>query len=115
MIQVGMEKDPDLPDVPYLMDLVRNEEDRQIVKLVFGSQEMARPFVAPPGVPAGQIASLRRAFEETLADPQFVAEAEKTNLPVKLTRWDKVEALIRDVYATPPSVIERAARIVGGH
>jgi tripartite-type tricarboxylate transporter receptor subunit TctC len=115
MIQVGMEKDPDLPDVPYLMDLVRNEEDRQIVKLVFGSQEMARPFVAPPGVPAGQIASLRRAFEETLADPQFVAEAEKTNLPVKLTRWDKVEALIREVYATPPSVIERAARIVGGH
>jgi tripartite-type tricarboxylate transporter receptor subunit TctC len=113
MIQLAFAPEPELPGVPVLLDVVKSEEDRQIVKLVFGSQEMARPFVLPPGVPQDRVALLRSAFEATLADPEFQAEAKRLNMPVKHTSWQDIEKLIADVYATPKPVIDRAAKIIG--
>lgn len=115
MLQLGMIKDPELAGVPHLLDLVTNEEDRQIVRLVFGSQEMARPFLAPPGAPPERIAALRKAFEDTLADADFLAEAQRLNMPIKLTKAQEIEKLIAEVYATPQSVIDRAAAIIGSN
>ncbi len=114
ILQFGIGKDPDLPDAPHIFDLAKSEEDRQIMRLVFGSQEMARPFVAPPGLPADRLAALRNAFEKTAGDPEFLAEAAKTQTSVNITRWQEMEKLLRDVAATPPAVVERAARLVGG-
>jgi hypothetical protein len=115
MMQLGMVKDPELTGVPHIFDLVKTEEDRQIVKLVFGSQDMARPFLAPPGVPKERVAALRKAFEDTLADKEFLAEAQRLNMPIKLTSAAEIEKLISDVYATPQPVIDRAAAIIGSN
>ena len=115
MIQLGMVKDPELPGVPHIFDLVKTDEDRQIVKLVFGSQDMARPFVAPPGVPHDRVVALRKAFEATLSDKDFLAEAQRLNMPIKLTSAAEIEKLIADVYATPQPVIDRAAAVIGSN
>jgi len=116
LVQLGMTKDdaPGLENVPHVFDLAKSDEDRQIMRLVFGSQAMARPFVAPPGVPADRLSILREAFENTLKDEAFMAEADKLRVPVNLTRWSDMEKIIADVYATPKPVIERAAAIVTG-
>lgn len=110
-LQLGLQKHPEL-DAPMAIDLARDEEARQIMRLVFGSQEMARPFVAPPGVPAERIAALRKAFEATVADKDFLAEAQKMSLPVNIAYWHELEKLIKDVYATPEPIIARAAKII---
>ena len=64
-----------------------------------------RPFVAPPGVPPDRIAALRKAFEATIADKGFLAEAQKINLPVNLAYWYELEKLIKEVYATPEAIV----------
>ena len=110
-LQLGLQKHPEL-DVPMAIDLARDDESRQIMRLVFGSQEMARPFVAPPGVPPDRISALRKAFEATIADKGFLAEAQKINLPVNLAYWYELEKLIKEVYATPEAIVARAAKII---
>ena len=112
-LQLGLQKHPDL-DAPMAFDLAKDEESRQIMRLVLGSQEMARPFVAPPGVPAERIAALRKAFEDTVKDKDFLAEAQKVGLPVNIAYWHELEKLIKDVYATPEPIVAKAAAIVNG-
>jgi tripartite-type tricarboxylate transporter receptor subunit TctC len=68
--------------------------------------------VAPPGVPPDRIAALRKAFEATIADKGFLAEAQKINLPVNLAYWYELEKLIKEVYATPEAIVARAAKII---
>src|SRR4029453_14141490 len=77
LFQMGLDKHPDLPDTPLIMDLARNDEERAIFKLIFGRQVMAWPFALPPGVPPERIAVLRRAFAETVRDRDFLADAGK--------------------------------------
>ncbi|MFN3890593.1 MAG: hypothetical protein ACK4MV_09355 [Beijerinckiaceae bacterium] len=110
-LQLGLQKHPELP-APMAFDLTKDEESRQIMRLVFGSQEMARPFVAPPGVPGDRIAALRKAFEETVKDKDFLTEAQKMSMPINVAYWHELEKLIKDVYATPEPIVVRAASIV---
>jgi len=74
---MGLDKHPDLPDTPLIMDLARTDEERAIFKLIFARQVMAWPFATPPGVPAERVALLRKAFMETLRDKDFLADAGK--------------------------------------
>ena len=110
-LQLGLQKHAEL-DAPMAFDLAKDEEARQIMRLVFGSQEMARPFVAPPGVPADRIAALRKAFEDTVKDKDFLAEAQKMAMPINIAYWHELEKLIKEVYATPEAIVARAAKIV---
>jgi tripartite-type tricarboxylate transporter receptor subunit TctC len=112
LLQFAFKKDPELPDVPVVMDLARNEADRQIMRLAFGNLEMARPFLAPPDVPADRIAALRSAFEATARDPAFLEEAHKLNMPINVASSREIETLLRDVYATPQPILDRAAKII---
>jgi tripartite-type tricarboxylate transporter receptor subunit TctC len=114
LVQFAFKKDPELKDVPLVMDLARNEDDRQIMQLAFGNLEMARPFLAPPGIPAERVAALRAAFEATAQDPAFLAEAHKLNIAINMARAPEIEKLLQDVYATPQPVVERAAKIING-
>ena len=77
LMQLSLEKHPDLPDVPLISELAKTEEQQQIFKLIFARQVMGRPYLAPPGVPADRAAALRKAFMDTMKDPEFLAEAEK--------------------------------------
>ena len=82
IVQMGLTKLRDLPDVPSALDLVGDPQNKQVMELILMRQEAGRPFAAPPGTPADRVAALRQAFEETLKDPDFIAEAEKTQLEI---------------------------------
>ena len=82
----------------------------QIVKLVVVSQEIARPFAAPPGLPADRRAALIAAFDETMKDRAFLAEAKTEGLDVDPVGAGRIDALLAEVYATPKDVTDKAAK-----
>ena len=98
-------KAPDLPDVPLVADFA-NARQKQIVHLVLSRQTLGRPFAAPPGVPADRKVALRRAFDATLKDPAFLAEAEKLKLEVSPVSGEDVDRLVAELYATPKDIVE---------
>ena len=109
LVQLSLEKHADLPQVPLIMDFIRSEEQRAILRVVFARQVMGRPFLAPPGVPVDRVAALRKAFTATLQDPQFLAEAEKLKLEITPVSGEAVQSLVAEVYRTPPEVLKKAA------
>jgi tripartite-type tricarboxylate transporter receptor subunit TctC len=108
LYQMALEKHPDIPDVPAILDHAKTPEDRKAFEFLFAPQEMGRPFFAPPGVPAERVAALRSAFERTLHDPQFLAEADKMGLEIQHRGGEHVQAVVERIYAAPPEVIARA-------
>jgi len=112
IVQMGYERLPDLPDVPRALELVGEGESRQVLDLILIRQEMGRPFAAPPGVPAERIAALRSAFEATLNDPDFRAEAEETQMEIDPLFWREIERLLASAYAAPNAIVRRAAGLV---
>jgi tripartite-type tricarboxylate transporter receptor subunit TctC len=112
LIQAALQKEADIPDVPLALDLATTDQQRQILKVFLTSQEMARPFAAPPGVPADRIAALRTAFQRMLKDPEFLAETKKLRLDVHPMDGATMEKLLKELYATPKDVLTRAAQAV---
>ena len=112
LFQMGLDKHPDLPETPLIMDLARNDEERAIFKLIFGRQVMAWPFATPPGVPAERVAMLRKAFADTLRDRDFLADAGKGNFEVRPVAGETVQALVQDIYDTPPAVVQKTTRLL---
>jgi len=110
LVQAGIKKQPELPDVPSASELAKQADQRQILQLILIGQAMARPFAAPPGIPADRKAALIAAFERTTKDPDFLAEAEKLNFEVNPVSADKLDALLAGAYATPKDVIAKAAK-----
>jgi tripartite-type tricarboxylate transporter receptor subunit TctC len=108
LVQLSLDRHPELPDVPLVTDFAKTDEQRQILKMVFARQVMGRPYVAPPGVPEDRVAALRKAFTDTMTDPAFVAEADKAQLEINPVSGEDVEKLLKEVYATPPDVIAKA-------
>jgi len=109
LMQYSLSKHPDLPNVPLVMDLAKNDEQRTTLKLIFGRQVMGRPFAAPPGVPKDRTEALRKAFAETMADPAFLAEAEKVKLEITPVSGEQIASLVQEVYAnTTPELAEKA-------
>ncbi len=107
LLQVGLKKSSELPDVPLIFDLLSREEDRQMIALLASPGAMARPFAAPPGLPADRARLLRRAFDETMRDAEFLAEAAKIQADVAPTTGEEVQDIVARIYATPRPVIER--------
>ena len=101
-----------LPFVPLITDLAKTDEQRQILKLVFGPQEFAWPFMAPPDLPPDRKQLLRAAFDATLADPEFRADARKMALEVNPVSGRRVEALIDELYGTPDDVVAKTRRVI---
>jgi tripartite-type tricarboxylate transporter receptor subunit TctC len=108
LIQMSTGKHPDLPDVPFIMDLAKNDADRAALELIYARQEFGRPFVAPPNVPADRVAALRAAFIATMADPDFLADAKKQDLEIAPIGGERIGKLIANIYNAPPEVIQRA-------
>jgi tripartite-type tricarboxylate transporter receptor subunit TctC len=112
LMQLSLAKHPDLPDVPLIMDLAKNDEQRQILKLVFARQVMGRPFLGPPGIPDDRLTALRKAFMDTMKDPEFLAEAEKGKLEITPVSGEDIQKLVTDVYATPKDVAAKAGAML---
>jgi tripartite-type tricarboxylate transporter receptor subunit TctC len=113
LAQLSLRKHPDLPDVPLIMDFVKTDEGRQIFKVILARQVMAWPFTLPPGVPAERVAALRKAFDDTMKDPDFLAEAEKLNMEITPVSGERIQSLIEDLYrTTSPEVTAKIAAML---
>jgi tripartite-type tricarboxylate transporter receptor subunit TctC len=111
-VQFGLHKHPELPDVSWIYDYARNADDRAAMDLAFGNSEFGRPFMAPPGVRDTVVDTLRAAFEDTLQDPEFRADAEKRQLDIGFTSGAEIESIIDKIYKTSPAVVARVRKIV---
>lgn len=107
IVQVGVDKLPDLPDVPGALDLVTEPDKRQVLELILIRQEIGRPIVLPPGVPADRVAALRKAFDATLRDAAFLAEAEKAGMEIEPLTGLQVETMLAKAYGAPPAIVAR--------
>jgi tripartite-type tricarboxylate transporter receptor subunit TctC len=108
LIQFGLVRNPELPDVPLLTELVSDKDDRAALDLMLAPSDMARPFFAPPGVPAERIEILRKAFNAALKDPALLEEAAKQRLDLMPMTGAEMEAAFAKLYALPQPVLERA-------
>ena len=111
-MQLSLAKHPDLPNVPVILDLAKTEQQRQILKLIFARQTMGRPYLAPPSVPPDRVEALRKAFMDTMSDEDFLADAEKAQLEINPVHGEHVQALVEDIYRTPPEVEKKAAELL---
>ena len=105
LVQLALSKSLELPDVPLVMDFATTERQRQILRLVFSRQAMARPFLAPPGIPDDRKQALRAAFDATMRDPAFLAEAKERGLEVNPVSGAEIDKLIGELYQTPSDII----------
>jgi tripartite-type tricarboxylate transporter receptor subunit TctC len=108
ILQYGLEKEPALPDVPSALDLVTDPEDKQLLQAGLAMVTVGRPYLMPPGVPEDRVALMRKAFEDTLKDPAFLAEAQRLSLGVRNSRTGpQVQAVLEEAYKTPPEIVAR--------
>jgi len=112
IVQAALKKEPEMASVPLVSDLAGNPEQRQILKLLLTSQAMARPFAAPPGIPEDRKKALIAAFDATMADADFLAEAHKLDFDVRPVGAATIDGLLADIYATPKEVVAKAAKAI---
>jgi tripartite-type tricarboxylate transporter receptor subunit TctC len=108
LVQMGMKPHPDLKDVPMAIDLAKTPEDRSVMEVVFAKFGMSRPFFAPPGVAPDRLAALRRAFDATVRDEAFLADAKRLGMEIDPVRGEDVEALVTRIMGTPTALAQRA-------
>lgn len=113
-IQIALERDPQFPDSPALIEFAKDARTKQILQLVLAPMAMDRPILTPPGVPADRVAALRAAFHAAMADPAFLADAKKQRLEVKEVSGEKLAQLLANAYASPPDVVKAANEAMGG-
>jgi hypothetical protein len=112
LVQLALNKHPELPDVPLIMDLAKSDEQKLVLKLIFARQVMGRPFLAPPGLPKDRADALRKAFMDTMKDPDFLAETEKAQLEIVPVSGEDLQKLMVELYATPPAIAQKAAALI---
>jgi len=105
--QWGLKRHSDFADLPMVLDLAKTQADRQALQLVLSRQEFGRPFFLPPNVAPDRTDALRRAFDATMKDPAYRAEAEKLKLDVDPLSGEHVATLVEQVSKTPPEVVDR--------
>ena len=107
LAQWALRKHPEMPDVPLILELAKTEEQKQSMALALARLEFGRPFFLPPNVPADRVTAIRRAFDATMKDPEFVAEADKLKIEIDPLTGEQVAALITDIYKTPQATVDR--------
>lgn len=110
LMQIGRTRDPNYKDIPLMTELATNDDDRRVLAVYSGDVALGRSFLAPPGVPADRIAALRKAFDETMADPDFRAEAKKVNMSVRPLNAAELTDAASEILSTPPALIEKAKK-----
>lgn len=110
MVQEAAKSHPDLDKmgVPMAVNFAKNAEDRRVLELIYGQLVFGRPYILPPGVPEDRVALLRKAFDQTMKDEKFLADAKKSRLDVDAVSGQEVQTLVTKMYETPPHIVARA-------
>ena len=107
LVQIGLKKDDDLPNVPLLTELAQNEEQRKMFEFISQPIAMQQPFVAPPGIPADRVILLRRAFDAMTRDPAFRKEVEQLDLELDPVSGEEVQKIVRAIVETPTDIVQK--------
>jgi tripartite-type tricarboxylate transporter receptor subunit TctC len=112
LFQGGAEPNPDLKGVPFVLDLARSAEQKQAIEFLYAGQGIGRPFVAPPHLPVERLTMLRDAFNATMKDAEFRADAERSKLELAPEDGEHLAALIAKIYATPKPIVDRITSLI---
>jgi hypothetical protein len=112
LIQIGMEKEPGLPDTPLLLDLPVSPEHKPLVEFMSRGATVGRPLATTPATPPERVAALRAAFEATVKDPEFIADAERQRLDIRPMPGETLDKLIRDLIGAPQDVKDRVKLLI---
>ena len=113
LVQVGLACDPDLPNVPLLLELATNDLDRKVLTFLSAETALSRSLVTTADVPADRLQALRRAYDATMRDPQFLADAEKAKMDIGPMTGEESQNIADSIVNTPPEVIARAKIVLG--
>ncbi|HWF94307.1 MAG TPA: tripartite tricarboxylate transporter substrate-binding protein [Xanthobacteraceae bacterium] len=108
LAQFGLQKARDLPDLPLALDYAKTPEDRQVMELIFAPLTLGYPSFTGPGVPPERVEIMRRAFDKTMRDPEFIDLMKQQNLALDPATGEAVQVIVQRLYQMPQSVIERA-------
>jgi tripartite-type tricarboxylate transporter receptor subunit TctC len=108
LLQMGEERHADLPNVPALVDLARNEDERKLLAMMVSGASIGRSIVSPPGQPADRVSTLRAAFRKTLEDKPFAAEMKKFGLELDPLPGEELQKIIEEIAMLPPELVARA-------
>lgn len=114
LAQFGITPNPEIK-APFVLDLLQSPDDKQVVRTAISQLAMARPFTAPPNVPPERVAALRAAFDATIKDPAFLADAKQQQLDITPYSGAQIDALMKDIYATPPELVARVRAAMEAH
>ncbi len=103
---------PELPNVPTILELTP-AKDKDVVEFMINGTPIARSLAFPPNVPAGQVAALRKAFNKTMVDPGFLAEAKKRKMLIQPRTWQETTALVKKIVGSSPAMVARVKKAVG--
>src|SRR5262245_36252634 len=114
LVQVGLDPQQELTDmgVPTIWTFIKNENDRRVAELVVSQQVFQRSYIVPPGTPADQVKILRTAFDATVKDKQFLADAAKRKISITPRSGQQVQDIVAKLYATPREMVERARTVI---
>ena len=111
ILQTGAKPNPKIPDVPLLADLIKDPKEKQALKVLGVGEEAGRPHMFPPGVPKYLVTALRTAFDDTMKDPKFIADAKRMHIEPDPMSGDQVEQAIIEAYKAPKDVVALAAKL----
>nr|TFG53292.1 MAG: hypothetical protein E4H34_03885 [Hyphomicrobiales bacterium] len=110
LLQMSRTPNPELTamGIPWVMDFAKTDEARRILNLVFVRLAVGRPFIAPPNIPADRVVALRQAFDATMKDPEFLADAARARLEIAPMSGAEAQRLIEEAYETPQNIVDKA-------
>jgi tripartite-type tricarboxylate transporter receptor subunit TctC len=111
IVQFALKRHPELPDIPTAVELARNDEERQVLSAIMNASEVGTAFFTSPGVSPDRLAALRHAFDETMKDPEFLAEAQKIRLGVTPMTGEEVQKLVGQVSSLSPALLEKVRAV----
>jgi tripartite-type tricarboxylate transporter receptor subunit TctC len=111
IVQYGIQRHPDLPDVPTSIELGRTEDERQVLRVVANATEVGKTVLTTPGVPADRVDALRRAFDATVTDPDYIADMSKLQLEVIPLKGEEIQKLAEEVGTVSPAILQKVKAI----
>lgn len=113
LVQIGLQREPDLPDVPLLMELADSEEDERLLRLISSPTTVGRPVFTTPNVPPERLDALRAAFDAMVEDPEFLEAAANEGLAIQPVSGAELQQIVDDIIATPPEIAARLGELIG--